>query len=97
MSSVGFKFGEDTGTPPRTVQKVAKVEPFIVGYTDNEGREQARIAFRIPGAETTYILQERISGNQVVLPANEWFHKAFVDKLQAEKLEDSSGEAVSSV
>jgi hypothetical protein len=97
MSSAGFKFGEDTGAQPRTVQKVAKVEPFIVGYTDNEGREQARIAFRIPGADATYILQERISGNQVVLPANQWFHKAFVDKLQSEGLEKTAGEAVDSI
>lgn len=97
MSSVGFKFGEDTGTSPRTIQKVAPVESFIVGYTDNEGRQQARIVFRIPGAKTTYLLQERISGSQVVLPANDWFHRAFVDKLQAEGLEDSPGEAVESV
>lgn len=97
MSSAGFKFGEETGTPPRTINKVAKVEPFIVGYTDNEGREQARIAFRIPGSDTTYILQERISGAQVVLPANTWFHKAFVDKLQAEGHEKAGGEAVGSI
>lgn len=97
MSSAGFKFGEDTGTPPRTVKGVMKVDTYLVGYTDNDGRDAARIAFRLPGQKTTYILQERISGNQVVLPANEWFHKALVDKLQAEGLEDSTGEAVESV
>ena len=97
MDSVGFKFSEDTGTAPRTVQKIAKAEPFIVGYTDNEGRQQARIAFRIPGADTTYLLQERISGSSVVLPANSWFHKAFIDKLQADGHEGGSGETVESV
>lgn len=95
--AVGFKFEEETGAAPRTIQQLAKVEPFIVGYTDNEGRSQARIAFRIPGAKTTYLLQERISGNSVVLPANDWFHKLFVDKLQAEGHEDSPGESVESV
>lgn len=97
MSSAGFKFGEDVGTPPRTIKGVMEVKTFLVGYTDNDGRESARIAFRLPGQKTTYILQERISGNQVVLPANEWFHKGFVDKLQAEGLEESTGEAVDSV
>lgn len=95
--AAGFKFEEDTGSAPKTIQQVAKVEPFIVGYTDNEGKQQARIAFRIPGAKTTYLLQERISGNSVVLPANEWFHKALVDKLQAGGHEDSAGEPVESV
>ena len=95
--AVGFKFEEDTGAAPRTIQQVAKVEPFIVGYTDNEGKQQARIAFRIPGADTTYLLQERISGNSVVLPANSWFHKALVDKLQSDGLEEGSGESVESV
>ena len=97
MSSVGFKFGEDTGEAPRTIKQVAKVEPFIVGFIDNDGKNQARIAFRIPGSDTTYLLQERITGNQVVLPANSWFHKAFVDKLQALGLEKSSGESVESI
>jgi hypothetical protein len=92
-----FKFEENTGSEPRTIQRVAKVVPFIVGYTDNEGKQQARIVFRIPGAKTTYLMQERISGNSVVLPANDWFHKALVDKLQIDGLEASSGELVESV
>jgi hypothetical protein len=97
MSSVGFKFEEGGNNTPRTVQKVARVEPFIVSYIDNENKEQVRIVFRIPGAKSSYILQERISRDPVVLPAHDWFHKAFVDKLQAEGFEESPGEPVESV
>lgn len=88
MSSVGFKFDEDPDKAPRTIQGVVKVETFLVGYTDNDAKSKARIAFRIPGSKTTYILQERLGSQQVVLPANPWFHKAFVDKLQSEGHEE---------
>jgi hypothetical protein len=99
MSSAGFKFGEmEEGKTPKTVEKVAKVEPYIVAYTDGEGKSQARMAFRIPGADTTYMLQERVSGNKIVLPAHSWFHKGFVEKLVEEGFEeDKSANAVESV
>ena len=90
MSSVGFKFGEDSGKTPRTIQGIVPAESYLVGYTDNDGKSKARIAFRIAGSETTYILQERLGGHQVVLPANAWFHKAFVDQLQAKGHEEAT-------
>jgi len=96
MSSAGFKFGEEGGKTPRTVQGVVEVKTFLVGFTDADGRSQARMAFRVPGSKTTYLLQERLGGQNVVLPANPWFHKAFVDKLQAAGHEESS-EPVESV
>jgi hypothetical protein len=94
-SAADFKFGEATeGAAPRTVTQVAPVVPYVVGYIDNEGKEQTRIAFRVPGAKTSYILRDRIERTPTVVPAHSWFHKAFIDKLQSTGLEESSGEQV---
>jgi len=95
MSSVGFKFGEaEEGKTPRTVEKVAEVKTYIVAYTDAEGKSQARLAFRIPGADTTYLLQERVGGSKIVLPAHSWFHKGLVGKLEEHGFEKNKNSEI---
>lgn len=91
-----FKFGEDAGGAG-TVTGVAKLEAYLVQYKDKEGRESVRIAFRVPGANSTFLLNEKIQGQNVATSAYQWFHKALVDKLSSEGLEDNKGETVGSV
>jgi len=85
-----FKFGDAEGQNPSTVKKVAKLEAYLAAYTDGENKEQARICFRIPGSDSTFIMNMSISGKNVVTQAHPWFHKAFTDKLRSEGFEDGS-------
>ena len=91
-----FKFGKEDGAVG-TVTGVAKLNAYLVQYKDNEGKEQVRIAFRVPGADSTFMLNERISGQNLATSAYSWFHKALSDKLDASGLEKSEGETVGSV
>lgn len=82
----GFKFREpgDSGDGAvSSVQKVAKLETYIVAYKDGEGRVQTRVVFRIPGADMTFMINERISGSNVVVPTHGWFHKELSNKLRS--------------
>lgn len=91
-----FKFGAGDGAVG-TVTGVAELSAYLVQYKDNEGKEQVRIAFRVPGATSTFLLNERIGGQNLATSAHGWFHKALSDKLGAAGLEKSEGETVSSV
>lgn len=93
----GFKFGDATDGSPSSIEKIAKLEPYLVAYRDGEGKSQVRVAFRMPGGEATFIINERIGGNNVVTSAHPWFHKAFVAKLEADGQEDSKGESAESI
>lgn len=102
MSSViptpEFKFGDAESESPSTVQKVAKVDAYVVSYKDGAGKDQARIVFRVPGADVTFMINERISGSHVVTSAHPWFHKALVEKLRVAGMERTvSSESVESV
>ena len=77
MSSVGFKFEDVKGNAgPKTIQKVSELETFLVGFKDNEGRDQVRIAMRMPDGSATFLLQDKIAGNLVTSGASKWFHDA---------------------
>jgi len=91
-----FKFGKGDGGVG-TVTGVAKLEAYLVQYKDNEGKEQVRIAFRVPGSTSTFMLNEKIAGQNVATSAYSWFHKALSDKLDSAGLEESKGETVGSV
>lgn len=77
-----FKFGTSENVVPSTIGKVANLETYLVQYFDGQGKEQVRVCFRIPKANTTFIMQEKITGANVVTPAHEWFHKALTAKLE---------------
>jgi hypothetical protein len=88
----GFKF-EDEGQnrAPRTVQKVTGVDAYLVQYVDATGGEpQVRLAFRVPGHDTTFLMQGRVGNQSPVVPAHKWFHHAFVGKLQELGFEEST-------
>jgi hypothetical protein len=91
-----FKFGEGDGGVG-TVTGVAKLDAYLVQYKDQEGKEQVRIAFRVPGADSTFLLNERVSGQNIATAAYSWFHKALTDKLDSDGLEKTKGETVESV
>jgi hypothetical protein len=92
-----FQFGDAQQGSPSTVNAVAKLDAYIVSYNDGQGKPQARIVFRVPGADNTFMLQERISGSFVATSAHDWFHKALVGKLQEKGLEGKAPEVVESV
>jgi len=91
-----FKFN-DAHDGVGTVTGVAKLDTYLVQYKDKEGRDTVRIAFRVPGTNSTFLLNERISGQHVATSAYEWFTKALQDKLSSSKLEEQKGESVGSV
>jgi hypothetical protein len=91
-----FKFSKDEGGVG-TVTGVAELKAYLVQYNDQEGKTQVRIALRVPGSESTFMLNERIAGQNVATSAYSWFHKALLDKLNAESLERVEGETVGSV
>jgi hypothetical protein len=85
MSSIqqpagSYKFGQQTGTP-RTIKNATKLEPYLVDFTDGEGRDQVRVAFRVPDSAHFFIVQEKIQGSFVVTRANDWFNKGLSAKL----------------
>ncbi len=92
-----FKFGDAEGQDPSTIQKVAPLDAYLVSYKDGENKDQARIVFRIPGADSTFIVNTAISGKNIVTTAHPWFHRKFVDKLRADGLEGQDSEAAESV
>lgn len=93
-----FKFADASDSDaPNMVNKVSKLEPYLVAYRDGQGKEQVRVCFRIPGADATFMIQQRISGSNVVTSAHQWFHKALSDKLKDAGLDRSKpGEVVES-
>lgn len=97
IPSPEFKFGDAEGQNPNTVQQVAKLETYLVSYKDGENRDQVRIAFRIPGADTSFIINMAISGKNIVTRAHPWFHKEFVNRLRASGHEGQDSEAAESV
>lgn len=92
-----FRFGDSEQGQPSSINEVAKLETYIVSYNDGQGKPQARIVFRVPGSDGTFMLQERISGSHVATSAHEWFHKALVSKLAEKGLEGQVKEAAESV
>lgn len=93
----GFKFGQANEGEPNSIQKIAKLDAFLVAYKDGEGRDQVRVAFRLPGGEATFIINEKIGGSNVVTSSHPWFHKAFVSKLETLGIEDNKGESAESI
>lgn len=75
-----YKFNQPTGTP-RTVKSAMKLEPYLVSFTDGEGRDQVRVTFRVPGSSHFFVVQEKIQGNFVVTQGNNWFNKALAAEL----------------
>jgi hypothetical protein len=84
-----FKFGDAQQGQPSSITAVDKLNAYIVSYHDGAGKQQTRIAFRIPGADSTFLLQERINGVNVATSAHEWFHKALASSLKSKGLESS--------
>jgi hypothetical protein len=93
----GFKFGQAGEGEPNSIQKIAKLDAFLVAYKDGEGKEQVRVAFRLAGGEATFIINEKIGGSNIVTSAHPWFHKAFVGKLESLGMENSKGESAESI
>ena len=93
----GFKFGDTQEGEPSSIQKVAKLDTYLVAYKDGEGKNQARIVLRLPGADKTFVINERISGTNIVTSAYNWFHKAFVTKLELNGLESPKEESAESI
>lgn len=91
MISAGFKFADEVdpkqSAGPNTVLNVDPLEPYLVRYVDGESREQVRIAFRLQGSDTSFMIQEKIQGKSVVIPTHPWFHKAFVTKVREKGFE----------
>jgi len=75
-----YKFNQQTGTP-RTIKKATGLEPYLVSFTDGEGRDQVRIAFRVPESDYFFVVQEKIQGNFVVTRGNNWFNTALAKEL----------------
>jgi hypothetical protein len=80
-----FVMGKADENAPKTVKNVAKLEAFLVEYVDGEGNKEVRICFQVPGASSTFMLQERINGVFVATAAQDWFHKALKQKLTEQK------------
>lgn len=93
-----FTFGDGEDGAPNTIKKVAKLEAFVVAYKDGAGKDQIRICFRVPNSDATFVLQQRIGGQNVATNTHEWFNKAFADKLRDMGMEKgASSEPVGSV
>lgn len=75
-----YKYNQPTGTP-RTVKSVTKLDPYLVSFTDGEGRDQVRIVLRVPGSDHVFVVQEKIQGSFVVTKGNNWFNKCLVKEL----------------
>ena len=80
-----FKFANAEGDAPKSIKRIDALETFIVEYIDGAGKEQVRIAFRVPDSQQVIVLQERISGTNVATMAHPWFNKAIQEKMEPEE------------
>jgi len=93
-----FMFGDGEAGAPNTIMNIAKLDAYIVAYKDGAGKDATRVCLRVQNSNTTFVLQERINGVNVVTSTHDWFNKALTDKLQDLGVEKSdSSESVGSV
>jgi len=88
----GFVFGNTGDSAPNKISEVVEVKSYLVAYTDGAGKKNVRLAFRVPGAKTTFLFQERIQGAYVATEGTDWFNKAMVAALASKGLEKIEGE-----
>ena len=88
----GFVFGDPNDNAPNKITALAGVNAYLVAYTDGAGQKSVRLAFRVPGSETTFLLQEKIQGSFVATAGTAWFNKAMIQSLKTQGLEKEEGE-----
>jgi len=88
----GFVFGEGGEGAPNKIIDLTEVSAYLVAYTDGASQKQVRIAFRVPGSKSTFLLQEKIQGQHVATVGTPWFQKAFLSKLNEKGLESGENE-----
>ena len=86
-NKAGFVFGESKDEGPNKVNGIQKVEAFLVQYTDGASKKCVRLAFKVPGIDQAFLLQEKIQGQHVATGGTTWFNTAFSSKLRELGLE----------
>lgn len=90
----GFVFGDADENAPNKIIDLTKVTTYMVAYNDGSSKKQVRLAFRVPGSKSTFLLQEKIQGQHVATVGTSWFQKEFLSKLREKGFEASEDEGV---
>lgn len=89
-----FVMGTPSDRTPKTIQKVAALDAYLVQYVDHEGRDQVRLAFHVPGSETCFLMQEKINGILVSTKASRWFSDQAVKMINESNSQEEEIQSV---
>lgn len=76
----------------KKIHRIAEMSAYIVEYSDNEGRKQARLVFAAKDSPPVFILRDKLGLENMVSKASKWFSDQF---FKAIKEEESKGDAES--
>lgn len=78
----GFVVGRpDDSTTPNRVKKLAKVDTYLIQYTDKEGKDQVQLAFHVPGTDSVSLLKQQVQGQKIAAPATDWLTRQLVEMI----------------
>jgi hypothetical protein len=81
---------KEAGAKPNTVTRVTQLEAYLGEFTDDRGRKDSRVFLRLPGTDHVWVLQQQISGSNVVTEPNKWLRDGFNKALAAADNEPES-------
>lgn len=85
------------GGQPRTVNRIAALDAYIVQYQDTENKPQVRIVFKAPGSDQVFILNEKIGEKHLATTGTDWFKDGVNSLLQGQSSPGADAEGVGSI
>ena len=86
-----YKFA-DGASEAKSIDKVAKMDAYLVQYKDGKGETVVQLAFRFPKSSSTFLLKQKITNVPVLTTAHKWFNDKLEAMLQEEGLEEGSND-----
>lgn len=72
----------DEAGSPQTIKRITELETYLVLFQDGKsGKDEVRIAFKVPGSDTVFTFKDVIGGTRIVANATNWFRDEFNRKL----------------
>lgn len=86
----GFVMQQADESRPKSVTKIGELRPMLVEYIDGKGEKSSQVALVSPSGNTVFLIEERITGQSVIVPASKWL----VDELKKHIAEKKGVEQV---
>ena len=67
--------------PSNSVLGVMPLQLLLVKYSDNEGKEQVRVVYRVSQTGTCFILAKTLGGVEVAKESTKWFEKGVSNRI----------------